>query len=94
MEWNIIKHKVGNNQMEIKVSILVKELNNIWATDAESWARFFYDKLKEIPKTNIFSAEHAYKTTLRNPYSLEVWKMKTNGDFNYKMFTVTRKDKQ
>lgn len=90
MKWKIEQHKVFNNQQEIKVSILVKEMAETWANDSETWISAFKDKLKEIPRKNIFSAEFAYKATPRNHTSLEVWKMKANGDFNYKMFTVTK----
>jgi hypothetical protein len=90
MKWKIQQHKVGNNQQELKVSILVKEMTETWAHDAETWCNSLKDKLKEIPRKNNFSADFAYKATPRNHTSLEVWKMKVNGDFNYKMFTVTR----
>jgi len=46
-----------------------------------------------VTKKNAYPAEYGYKATPRNHTSLEVWKMKVNGDFNYKMFTVTREDK-
>jgi hypothetical protein len=88
--WKTQKHKVGNGQQEIQVKILVTEMQQSWATDSESWSIAFKDKLKEIKRTNSFSAEYGYTATPINETSLEVWKMKTNGDFNYIMFTVTR----
>lgn len=93
MRWRIQYHKVGNGQQELQVSILVKEMQETWAHDSESWCNSFTDKLKEIKKTNCFSAENGYKATPKNHTSLEVWKMKANGDYNYKMFTVTREEK-
>jgi hypothetical protein len=89
MKWKIERHKRGNGQQEIRVSILVDEMKEHWASDSESWCTTFKDRLQQIPKTNAFPAEYGYKATPRNQTSLEVWKMKTNGDFNYKMFTVT-----
>lgn len=89
MKWNVQRHKVGSNQQELQVSILVKELGDNWASDSETWSNNFKDRLKQIPKTNAFPAEYGYKATPRNHTSLEVWKMKANSDFNYKMFTVT-----
>lgn len=89
MNWQIQKHKIGNNQQELQVSMLVKEMQETWANNAETWASSFKDRLKQIPRKNCFSAEFGYQATIRNPTSLEVWKMKVNGDFNYKMFTVT-----
>lgn len=87
--WNIQRHKVGNGQQEIKVSILIKELAHTYAYNSESWCERFKDELKKIPRTNSFSAEYGFKATPRNEKSLEVWKMKANGEFNYKMYTVT-----
>ena len=93
MKWTILKNKVGNGQQEINVSILVQEMENSWAFDSQSWCNTFKEKLKDIKKTNCFSAEYGYHATQRNRTSLEVWKMKVNGDFNYKMFTVTLNQK-
>lgn len=90
MKWNIQRHKVGSSQQELQVAIKVREMAEYNATDSESWCDTFKERLKEIKKTNCFSAENGYKATPRNPNSLEVWKLKANGDFNYKMFTVTR----
>ncbi len=87
-KWTFKKHKVGTGQQELQVSILVQEMMETWASNSESWISTFKDKLKEIPRKNCFSAEYGYKATPRNQYSLEVWKMKANGDFNYLMFTV------
>ncbi len=93
MKWNIQTHKVGTGQQEIQVKLLVKEMQDTWATDAQTWGNAFKDRLKLIPKKNCFTAEYGYKATERNHTSLEVWKMKANGDFNYKMFTVTKEEK-
>jgi hypothetical protein len=90
MKWNIQRHKVGSNSQELQVSILVKEMQETWASNSEEWSNTFKSRLKEIPKKNAYPAEYGYQTTQRNLRSLEVWKMKVNGDFNYKMFTVTR----
>ncbi|PDS24670.1 hypothetical protein [Flavobacterium branchiophilum] len=92
MNWTIQQHKRGNGLQEIQVSILVKEMQETWAYDSESWCSIFKERLKEIPKSNVFTAENGYKATQRNHTSVEVWKMKANGDFNYKMFTITKND--
>lgn len=90
MNWKVEQHKRGNGQQEIKVSIIVKEMSSSYASNSEEWINMFENRLKEIPKTNSFPAEYGFKGTPRNLKSLEVWKMKVNGDFNYKMFTVTK----
>lgn len=88
--WKIEQHKVGHGAQELHVSIAVKEMREHYASNSEAWIRSFRDRLTEIPRSNNFAAEYSYKATQRNEFSLEVWKMKQNGDFNYKMFTVTR----
>lgn len=90
MKWKLQQHKVGSGQQELQVSILVKEMQETWAFDSETWCNAFKDNIKKIPKKNAFPAEYGFKATPRNHTSLEVWKMKVNGDFNYKMYTVTR----
>lgn len=87
--WKLQRHKVGSSQQELQVSIKVSEMENYSTYDSESWCEEFKNRLKEIKRTNSFSAENGYKATPRNPKSLEVWKLKANGDFNYKMYTVT-----
>lgn len=55
MKWIIQKHKVGSGQQELQVSIIVKEMQETWASDAESWAGAFKDRLKEVPKKKCLS---------------------------------------
>ena len=89
--WNVVQDKKGNGTAEIKVSIIVKEMAFHQSTTSDGWIANFIDRVKkEVPKTNSYSAEFSFKATPRNLHSLEVWKMKANGDFNYKMFTVTK----
>lgn len=91
MKWKIQQHKRGNGTAEIQVSILVKEMKDSYASNSDEWITNFKQRIKnEIPVTNTYRAEFGYKATQRNHTSLEVWKMKVNGDYNYKMFTVTR----
>lgn len=90
MAWKIEQHKRGDSSIEIQVAILVKEMKDYQVSHSQDWIDEFKKRLKEIPSKNASSAENSYKATLRNETSLEVWKMKANGDFNYKMFTVTK----
>ncbi|MEO6176968.1 MAG: hypothetical protein ABIP27_17575 [Flavobacterium circumlabens] len=87
MGWKTEQHKVGNGQQELQVSIKVKEMIDTWATNSESWISHFKNKLSEISRTNSYSAEYGYKAIAKDHTTVEVWKMKVNGDFNYKMFT-------
>lgn len=93
MNWTIKEHKIGTGTAEIQVEIMVKEMAYYQAYNAESFIEKFKDNLKRIPATNSYSAEFSYKANQIDDKTLEVWKMKTNGDFNYKMFTVTKLQK-
>ena len=90
MNWKIEQHKRGNGTAEIQVSIMVKDMKDDPSYDAETFVEKFKNNLQTIPKTNSYSAEFSFKASLKNRTSLEIWKMKTNGDYNYKMFTITR----
>lgn len=91
MNWKLQEHKLGNGQQELQVRILVKEMLNWDCLDSESFIRRFKDELPNIKRTNSFSAENMFKATPRNWYSLEIWKLKADGEYNYKMFTLTKK---
>lgn len=88
MSWKIIKHKAGSGQQELQVCVKVRELEYSNITYAESLIDEFKQKLKEVKRTNNFSADLMYKATPRNQKSIEIWKMTADGDFNYKMFTL------
>lgn len=88
--WNIEKHKVGNGKQDLQAAIIVREMESSFSSYSESWCNSFKDRLKEIPRSNIFSAEYAYKAFPIDTYTVEVWKMDTQGDKKYKMFTVTK----
>lgn len=89
MGWIIKEHKRKSNQQEMQMIIRLKEIAKIsLSSTAETFIDDFKRELQSIKRTNIFSAEHAYKMTPRNPTSVEVWKMKVNGDYDYKMFTL------
>lgn len=89
MGWTIKEHKRKSNQQEIQMIIRLKEIAKISSSStAEPFIVDFKRELQSIKRTNIFSAEYAYKMTPRNSTSVEVWKMKVNGDFDYKMFTL------
>jgi hypothetical protein len=49
MKWNIQTHKVGTGQQEIQVKLLVKELQDTWATDAQT-KEHLKIRFKLIPK--------------------------------------------
>lgn len=89
MPWRITEHKCSQQNQELKVKILLKEMAEYsYATYAESFENHFKSLVQEIPKTNSFSADLLYKVTQRNMKSVEVWKMDVCGDFKYKMFTL------
>lgn len=87
--WKVTEHKRSNQQQEIKVAQLVREMAEYsYATYAEQFENHFKERIQEIPRTNNFSADLLYQVTQRNHKSVEVWKMTTQRDFKYKMFTL------
>lgn len=91
MSWKIAQHRRGNGTAEIQVSILVKDMKDSYASNSEEWISNFKNRVKnEIPVTNSYRAEFGFKATLIDLTSLKVYKMKVNGDVNFKMFTVTK----
>ena len=89
MGWTIKKHKVNSNPMELQMVIKLKEIAKISTSKtAKSFINEFEKEMLTIKRTNIFSAEYAYKMIPLTSERVEVWKMKVNGDFNYKMFTL------
>lgn len=95
MGWTIKEHKTKSNQQELQMIIKLKQIAKITSSStAEPFINEFKRELQTIKRSNIFSAEYAYKMTPRNQTSVEVWKMKVNGDFDYKMFTLDYDGKQ
>ena len=88
MGWTIERHKVGNGQQELQVAIIVREMIDTWATDSGSWCGEFTKRISEIRRKNCYSAEYGYRAIPKDLHTVEVWKMKVNGDLNYRMFTV------
>lgn len=88
MSWKITEHKRKSTQQELQVCIKIRELEESWSTESEGLISAFKSKLLEIKKTNSFEAQYGYVATPRNPKSVEIWKVKVNGDFDYKMFTL------
>lgn len=85
--WKITEHQRTDTLMELQVCSLAKELTETWCYNAESWCEFFNNRLNEIKPRNA-SATLFYKATPRNQKSLEVWKLRLSGDYNYKLYTI------
>lgn len=87
--WKLTENKAPKNQQEIKVKQLLNEMAEYsYATYAESFKNHFETLIKDVKKTNSYSPEAMFKITQRNLKSVECWKMKPNGDFDYKLFTL------
>ena len=87
--WKITEHKIAKQQQELKVKALAKEMAEYsFATYAEQFINHFKALIKEIPKTNGYSADLLYKVTQRNLKSVEIWKMDVEGNYKYKMITL------
>lgn len=90
MPWKIIKHRESLQTQDLGVMIKVRELEYNGAEDAESLKIIFKKKLSEIPQTNTYSADMLYQMKEINSNSVEIWKMKPNGDEKFLMFTMIK----
>lgn len=89
MNWKLTTHKCSVNKSNIEVKeILISMAENSWATYSEAFIEQFKERLAELPVANSFPAYLMHEATQRNLKSVEIWKLKANGDFNYKMFTL------
>lgn len=87
--WKLIEHTKIKGKQEIMVKQLLKEMAEYsYATYAEQFENHFNQLVKEIPRSNNYSADLLFKVTQRNHKSVEVWKMTVTGEFKYKMFTL------
>lgn len=86
--WKITKHKNANGQQELQVCIKVRELEFDGSENSTSLHYSFINRIKEIKRTNNFSADLMYGSIPPDEKTLEIWKLKADGDFNYKMFTL------
>jgi hypothetical protein len=89
--------KISNRQAEINVCNVVKEaLNHGNSTSIFSNIESLYhlksyidNQISQIKKTNSYDPVFSYKTKLEDNV-LEVWKIKSDGDYNYKMFEIIK----
>lgn len=89
MLWKVTT-KQTKSTLDLKVSAMCKEIAELtYATTAQEFETAFNSQVKLITSGTHVKAEYAYKVTLRNTYSLEVWKLTIKGDFNYKMLEIT-----
>lgn len=89
--WKITEHVTPKSGQDLMVTILIKELCQLdWISYSQSFQDAFNNRVKEITAKNNYTAENMYKITQRNETSVELWKMKANGDFNYKMYTIKK----
>lgn len=89
MQWKIIEHREIKGQQDLRVKSLLREM--CWysyASYADEFIGQFNKLLKEIPRSNSYSADLMYSATQRNLKSLEVWKMFSDGNYKYKMYTI------
>jgi len=85
----ITTFKKGDSKQELEVSALVKEMSiGTYATTSGEFEIAFKQLLKGISKSNNFSADLLYTVTPRNEKAVEIWKLKVNGEPNYKMFML------
>jgi hypothetical protein len=92
--WTLKENRKLKGQQEVRVKLLLSEICDYsYASNASEFENLFKLRIKEIPRTNNYSADLLYRVTPMNLTSVEVWKMTVQGDFNYKMFTISYSEK-
>ena len=87
--WKITEHIAHKSKQDLKVKIMLNDLAEYgYATYAEQFENCFRLMLLEVKRANNYSADLMYKCTQRNLKSVEIWKLKVNGDFNKKLYTL------
>lgn len=86
--WKLTENKTADTEQELKVKALLREMSDSYAETAGEFENHFKQLVKDIPRSNNYSADLLYKLTPRNQKSVEVWKMTPKGDYKYKMFTL------
>jgi hypothetical protein len=88
--WKITEHRHPKGQQELKVKVELMEIveYNTHSTYAKSLIDAFKRGLKEVPRTNNYSADLFYKMVEVNSRSVEVWKTGVTGDDLYKIWSL------
>lgn len=87
--WELTQHRQPKGQQEQKVKIRLMEMAEYtFATYAAQLVDVIKSDLAEIPRTNNFSADLMFKAKEVDTKTVEVWKLKADGDDNYKIFTL------
>lgn len=88
--WKITEHRrISSAYQEMKVRALVWEIATYESiTYAESFETKFKELVKQMRRTNNFSADLMYKIVCTEFRQIELWKLKANGELNYKIFTL------
>lgn len=87
--YTIEKFKRKTNLLELQVITKVNDLSEMNISPI-SFPDRFKEEMKKIKKTNCFEAEYSYKAEKTAEKTIEIWKMKADGDKNYLMFKLTK----
>jgi hypothetical protein len=91
MRWEVTQNKRGNGTAEINCAIIAKDMAWSRANNAKEFESEFTKRVaSEIPKTNSYDPTFSFKVKVIDQNALEIWKMKADGDENYKMFTIKK----
>ncbi len=87
--WKLTENETADTEQELRVKALLREMSEYsYATTSGEFENHFKQLIKDVPRTNNYSADLLYKVTPRNQKSVEVWKMTPKGEFKHKMFTL------
>lgn len=86
--WKVTEHKRPKSKQDLEVTVLLKEIATYDIHYSGELIRMFEQEVKNIKRSNNFSADLMYKLTQRNQTSVELWKLTVKGDYKDKLFTL------
>ncbi len=86
--WKVTEHKRPKSKQDLEVTVLLKEIATYDIYYSGELIRMFEQEVKNIKRSNNFSADLMYKLTPRNQTSVELWKLTAKGDYKDKLFTL------
>lgn len=87
--WKVTQHKEERGYIGLHVSKIVKEIAIIgWITSAEQYSDRFEHEVKQVKRSNNFSADLMYKVKEINWNKIEIWKLTVTGEEKTKLFTL------
>ncbi len=83
--WKLTILNEPKTATDLRIISILKEMKDSYSWDSESLKEHFKLLVKEISRSNNFSADLMYKVTPINNKSVDVWKLDVKGNYKRKM---------